>query len=918
VKYLALLCLMASGSFAADVTVGTDYPDLQTALDKAPCGSRILVPPGTYLGSVNGSFQFRQNCLANPMTVTTTMYAWLPTSGTRITPSYLYGAGGPLLPRLQGLSRGNAPALVSNLNSASQPPNGWSFRGLAFEPSLPGGSVSTLCPAGTLFNALVNFGGIGWPYVASGIAQLPTNIAFDQVIVRGGTGRANTTVCSIVGIRIAGTNITVSNSFLHDIVHEYQDTYAIGAQTGAAHVTIYNNYENAASESGLLTSGGPADYPDPQYTNFNITYNYWVKSYKWWGGTNGDGHTRNPHGPTLAAGTAGDWVTGYGVELNSTLKNLIEFKSINGATIRYNVGELSPGDYVGQRYGICATPRSSMQWYPKGVKDASGTPIRLTTSGTTFSWTGTTYVWGSWDASGNRTGGSVFPLRVGQTLCLSSKIPGSQDNTNECRSIASLDSANQTGTVAIPWNTATTTGTDYWWQVGFDNAWFKDVTFENNVFKNVATPYQYLASTPVSLEARNAGAGRIRNYVVRNNLTWNTIPMSNNVGGHITINEEGDSNPGPDGSRSFVGHIFSHNTEYRVAAAGPNGNTLNFSSGTESIASNIPRAQGLRITDNIFHDSTWGIAGDGLYGAPASKTLNTFAQPDYVAKNNQLAGDYGTFEGNSGCNGTCSGNISARAASAHYLDAAAGNFKIKPGSLWYKAGTDGRDLGVDFDQLPLLKNVRVTVGTQDATIDFDLSATNKDVPVVLEVSPTTASFGGSVAYPCLTSTLCPYVVVPSLDPTLFKQPDSSERTNPKLPPVAHDGLHRSWPICWRDTVNDDRTGTPRDLSCKPNTVYYYRLMAGGDTVWGSFTTSSIVTADSFTAQRNLGEPAQSLRVNWGSRWLGLDQQTTVLPAAGRASASVPVAADQSLWVQVQQLDSSGKVLVTEPLRLIPH
>ena len=845
---LAVLCL-AGSLFGADVTVGVDYPDIQAAFDKAPCGSRILIPPGTY--TVNGGAIFRQNCAASPMFVTTSMHAWLPRPGTRITPSYVYGAGGPVLPVIQSQAKANTPSMMSGLDGLGNPANNWTFLGLVFQPAAPGNTVTSLCPAGSMFNSIITVGGgSGWPYSATSAAQQPEKIVFDRIIVRGGLGRAANTVCVVSGIRTGVRSGTVANSFIHDIIHEYQDTFALGTSNGGSNITIYNNYLNAGSETAFISSGGPGDYADPAYLNWDAEFNYIVKSWKWWGGdipcAEHCAHQVNPHGPaaTAAGHPEDDWITGYGVELNSTLKNLLEFKSINGAIVKYNVGELSPGKYMGQNYGLCATPRSSGQRYDNiPSKDPSGTVYTLTTTAgaKSFSWTGKPAVFASWKNDGPpRTwaGGIPWPLKVGTGICRIIRLPGAKtDGTTawECRKIASVDNSANVGTVTTDWASG---GTTNFFATLQDVGYFKDVTFESNVFKNVAIPWQFLGTTPASDQDVAAGGGRMTNFTIRNNLVVNTIPLKGAGIGHFLTQDNVDSNQGPQTS-SVQGLIFEHNTHYNIAADKP-AYLFDLTSNPHEggVNSAIAVVSGARINNNLFPDTTWGWTGAGWFGA-SRQAINTIFGTDLVMQNNQQTADNKSFADTDCKDGRkCSGNITTVPYDpANFVDAAKGNYRVRPGTPWAKAGTDGKDLGADIEKLPLLNNVKVKAGAREATIDFDLSAVNASIPVVLEVSSTRATFGKQW-YPCLPSTLCPYTVVPSLDPTLFKQPDSSERTNAKLPPVAKNGLHRSWPVCWSQRINDDRTGAARDLSCEPNTTYYYRIMAGGDTVWGSFTTTA--------------------------------------------------------------------------------
>ena len=864
-------------------------------------------------------------------------------------------------------------------------------------------------------------------YCYADAAHVPAFLNFDRILVMGGDGHSSNTVCATNGINLQVRDTgTVTNSFITDIMSDYMETHGIASNPQGVNVTLYNNYISAESISGFLTSGGGADFLNPIYSNWTVTYNYFTKPIKLWGGSSmgncgrscgnevvtntgdtliapmapadttldvnignavslpgvfvidserikvcsvadlgnynlrytvcpgGRGYllangsatppashaggtavnwinpTPNYHGTiaTALGRPEDDWVTGFGVNRNGLFKNLMEFKSIDGAYVAYNVSEFNPGAWQGQQYGATITPRSSGVYIWPGCVDTNNTPVTLTTTAgaTSFSWTGIMQ-WSGDCKPGQR--GSGIHLKPGNTICSASALPGKTLGSSvpllDCRKVVSVDIPGDrkctspgtcTGTVDAAWSLGVSQAV--WWEAYMDEGWYRNVVFESNVFRNTVTTWQNLARVPVSSTSLAQGAGRIKNLVVRNNLAYNNIPMHTDIQGmsHLASQEKAFTDETQIGAD---GYVFVNNTHDL-----PNLPlcSLCFSLGNWDVSGGayVAKFKGFRAENNIFPWSDSGIAIDGGYGRP-DWAFQYALDSDAVFRNNQTGNNTRTMSPATTCRAgqTCvfPSALQKPYDRSQYIDAAHGNFKIKPGSAWSKAGTDGKDIGVDYDRLPLVKNAHAVSGGREATLEYDLSATNLNIPQVLEVSATTEVLkkagGGTQSYPCLASTLCRYVVVPSLDPTLFKQPDSSERTNPKLPPVAHDALHRSWPICWNQTVADDRDGTNRDMSCQPNTTYYYRLMAGGDTITGSFKTGPIALAASRIVRRmNPPQGTSAVRLNYGSTPAVVSHIDAAPGSDGEVSIDVP--RSDPLFTQVVYL-TAGTPTFTGPVTL---
>jgi len=89
--------------------------------------------------------------------------------------------------------------------------------------------------------------------------------------------------------------------------------------------------------------------------------------------------------------------------------------------------------------------------------------------------------------------------------------------------------------------------------------------------------------------------------------------------------------------------------------------------------------------------------------------------------------------------------------------------------IYSKAATSQNDIGVNFDQLPLITSVKVNSTSKTGLLEFDLSGPIADSgntqPCVLEVSSSRN----------LHSDLNTYTVTNDLNPTFFQQPDTSAR-----------------------------------------------------------------------------------------------------------------------------------------------
>jgi uncharacterized protein (TIGR03437 family) len=101
------------------------------------------------------------------------------------------------------------------------------------------------------------------------------------------------------------------------------------------------------------------------------------------------------------------------------------------------------------------------------------------------------------------------------------------------------------------------------------------------------------------------------------------------------------------------------------------------------------QALGYVSTNNLTIENPWGVYGDGGYLGTAGLAKYT---PSYVFTRNLMVGASSTDNP--------PGNFyPALVSQVGFVDFAGGNYALSSTSPYSKAGTDGKDIGVDFDQL---------------------------------------------------------------------------------------------------------------------------------------------------------------------------------------------------------------------------
>jgi hypothetical protein len=208
-----------------------------------------------------------------------------------------------------------------------------------------------------------------------------------------------------------------------------------------------------------------------------------------------------------------------------------------------------------------------------------------------------------------------------------------------------------------------------------------------------------------------------------------------------------------------------------------------------------------------------------------------------------------------------------------------------------KAGTDGRDIGADFSQLPAMNSFNVDSADTVAAISFQVTDPIKSIPCVVRVSLDPEMKG----------------VIPDLDPSIYTRPDSSDSAG--------------------NVSTDDNTRIlmlGQNVALTPDTTYYYYVGCGGISRPGSFRTARPSKAPPRHATVS-ASPKRSgvteVAVEWGYKYdrkSGIrDRQVTTQPCRSRKSCQIEIEAGEgkTLFYQISYRDKNGSVLERSPLRV---
>jgi hypothetical protein len=198
----------------------------------------------------------------------------------------------------------------------------------------------------------------------------------------------------------------------------------------------------------------------------------------------------------------------------------------------------------------------------------------------------------------------------------------------------------------------------------------KNITIQNNVIRHVASGFNILGYDNL------APSRQTENITVRNNLLYDVNtkygPADASVPARLAI-----IGGGPKNLR------FDHNT------VDNNGSSTIFFYGGDT-PTGITSVSGFELTNNLLRQNSWAIFGDAVgAGQPG---LDRFA-PNAIVLRNTLAGAAAKLYP--------TGNDFPSVAQwlADFIDPIGGNYHLASTSLSRGAGTDGKDIGVDFAEL---------------------------------------------------------------------------------------------------------------------------------------------------------------------------------------------------------------------------
>lgn len=259
-------------SYTVSGTAGVgDKAEAQAVLDDAQCGDTIMFEAGTTwdISSEHLKVEGKVCTASTPLTLTTTEYAKLPVSGTRVTPAY-----GPLMPYFRVNTSNKATIAISG------PPVASTYvivRGLKFGIN-PATVATTSHTRGPLLigSAQSSTGVDDFGTAATSTADLPDNITVQHCYFTNETFRH--AVLRLISLH--GRRATIRDSFIEGgLGYGGQDSQGIMGYNGVGPYTIENNYVQGHSENIIF--GGAKPFADhwvgSEGGTTYIRYNYLPK-----------------------------------------------------------------------------------------------------------------------------------------------------------------------------------------------------------------------------------------------------------------------------------------------------------------------------------------------------------------------------------------------------------------------------------------------------------------------------------------------------------------------------------------------------------------------------------------------------------------------------------------------------------------
>ena len=545
------------------------------------------------------------------------------------------------------------------------------------------------------------------------------------------------------------------------------------------------------------------------------------------------------------------------------VKNCSEMKSGLNAVFRWNTCENQFSGGGSQWYGFTFSARG-FSLPGAGTCSLDGTRTVLTCPQLNYY---------------NPLAGQIIGLDTGSTV-VGAKY--------QWRTLVSADKATQRYTMSAPYGGEV--GSTNLIYVYVANPWYKvdNVLVYGNYFKNVAAAIQVLGEDslyPV----------RTENIAMKNNLMVYDSPYFKIA-------------PGQDFFKSpfYIcchgrNYQFSNNTTYE----NPNWKSGIIYARAFRLDSDygLP-IENLRFTNNLLpFDYVGGGAGQVKALVAADLVRNV------SFRNNTFVGSGGAIEPCAPSD--CRGNFVNGVYAPQFRNPEKNDFSLVPGSNYTNAGTDGSDLGVDIEEVAIIRELTVKPDAHSMLFSWRVPSFMKSMGCQLEVSENSS----------LTTDVGGYEVVNALRPDYFIRSDS-DRSN-KRATKSDDGMFR-WFQVGQDVQETDDNGQVRNLTLNPDTEYHYRLMCGGATERGSVRTLKL---PSDTVNRQNVEVEIKVKASRG---------TQVRPRAGFSKNTIAAVSAQScttgctirlsglvgsqLIYYLDELDQSGNVVFqsTRPTVLMIH
>jgi hypothetical protein len=397
-------------------------------------------------------------------------------------------------------------------------------------------------------------------------------------------------------------------------------------------------------------------------------------------------------------------------------------------------------------------------------------------------------------------------------------------------------------------------------QSNIGQALLQHIEFGDNVVRHTA-------AIGAVLSAQDYGDGDVDDVYLHDNLIYGF------TGGWYALTIRGRTNV----PSYFTGLRVDHNTFERAGGGGQ----INFG------ADGPGRFDGPSFTNNIFRI-------DGML-YPFISQAGTCWGTDKTALDCVTLGRGGyTFAGNILTSETLATwparNFNPAWGSIGFTNVATADYSLGSSSPYKNAGTDGKDIGADTTQLPLIRHLAVTPTDRMALFAWAVTQPIQDIPCVIEVS-TDRDFATYIG---------------DLDPSLYLHPDTTD--NNRLPKTSLDRVML--------------IGANSRLASA--TTYWYRLHCGGAFEQGSFTTTAPLSGGVMIEIAKLQQTGgtASFVVEWGTSYSraadalsGGDTIQVPCVVGQTCSASFTVPAGLIAYYRLQDKDSAGHVLSTSPVSL---